>query len=148
MQFQTNRMSHSQDISQKRNFGTKLGLNGPNLGPKIFFSTTLDTMPAYHNMQNLENLMTQTQESDQKPQILANVGLICANLGQFFFSKIGLRHFFDLKNLRNPMISFREKLVTNGRTDGRTNGSEFIGPTSKVGASKNREGIFFAKTNV
>ena len=35
------------------------------------------------------------------------------------------------------MISFREKLVTDGRTDKRTDertdGSEFIGPTSKVG---------------
>ena len=35
------------------------------------------------------------------------------------------------------MISFREKLVTDERTDGRTNGSESIGPTSKVGGSKN-----------
>ena len=33
------------------------------------------------------------------------------------------------------MISFREKLVTNERTNRRTNGSEFIGPTSKVGGS-------------
>ena len=98
MQFQTNRVSQSQDISQKPNFGPKLGLNGPNLGPKIFFQPLyhfhqLDTMPVYHNMQNQENLMTQTQENDQKPQIWANLGLICPILG-LFFSKIGLRHFF------------------------------------------------------
>ena len=38
------------------------------------------------------------------------------------------------------MIGSPGKLVTDGRTnertDGRTNGSEFIGPTSKVGGSK------------
>ena len=102
MQFQTNHASQSQDISQKPNFGPKLGLNGPNLGPKIFFQPLyhfhqLDTMPVYHNMQNQENLMTQTQENDQKPQIWANLGLICLILGQkFFFFKIGLRHFFPL----------------------------------------------------
>ena len=47
-------------------------------------------MPVYHNMQNQENLMTQTQENDQKPQIWANLGLICPILGQkFFFEKWG-----------------------------------------------------------
>ena len=54
---------------------------------------------------------------------------IQANLGIFvFFSKIRLRHFlklitgyYDAKNLRNPMIGFRDKLVTDGRTDERTN---------------------------
>ena len=102
MQFQTNHASQSQDISQKPNFGPKLGLNGPNLGPKIFFQPLyhfhqLDTMPVYHNMQNQENLMTQTQENDQKPQIWANLGLICLILGQKnFVFKIRLRHFFPL----------------------------------------------------
>ena len=100
MQFQTNHASQSQDISQKPNFGPKLGLNGPNLGPKFFFSHyhfhQLDTMPVYH-MQNEEKLMTQTQESDQKPQIWANLGLICPNLGQYFFPrKLGFATFFDL----------------------------------------------------
>ena len=82
------------DISQKPNFGSKLGLNDPNLGHKNFFNHfhhfhQLDTMPAYHNMQNQE--MIQTQENDdQKPQIWANLGLICPNLGQkFFFRKSG-----------------------------------------------------------
>ena len=62
---------------------------------KIFSPTLnhfhqLDTMPVYHNMQNQENLMTQTQENDQKPQI-------CPNLGQkFFFRKSGFVTFFDL----------------------------------------------------
>ena len=44
----------------------------------------------------------------------------------------------------HPMISFVEKLITDGRADertadGQTNGSESksIGPTSKVGGSKN-----------
>ena len=37
------------------------------------------------------------------------------------------------------MISFREKLVTNERTDERTDGSEFIGPTSEVGGSNNKK---------
>ena len=36
------------------------------------------------------------------------------------------------------MISSREKLVTTGRTDERTNNSESIGPTSIVGGSKNK----------
>ena len=31
----------------------------------------LDTIAVYHNMQNQENLMTQTQESGHKPQIWA-----------------------------------------------------------------------------
>ena len=44
----------------------------------------LYTIPVYHNMQNQENLMTQTQESDQKPQIWANLRPICQNLGHFF----------------------------------------------------------------
>ena len=99
MQFQTSRLSQSQDMSQKPNFGPKLGLNGPNLGPKIFFHPLyhfhqLDTMPVYHNMQNQENLMTQTQESDQKPQLWANLGLIWR-----IWAK-------NAKNLRNPMTSF------------------------------------------
>ena len=72
MRFQTSRLSQSQDMSQKPNFGPKLGLNGPNLGPKNFFHPLyhfhqLDTMPVYHNMQNQENLMTQTRENDEKP---------------------------------------------------------------------------------
>ena len=62
MQFQTNRVSQSEDISQKPNFGSKLGINGLNLGPKFFHTLyhfhQLDTMPVYHNMQNRENLMT------------------------------------------------------------------------------------------
>ena len=36
VQFQTNRASQNQDISEKPNFGPKLGLNGPNLGPNSF----------------------------------------------------------------------------------------------------------------
>ena len=89
-------------MSQKPNFGPKLGLNGPNLGPKNFFHPLyhfhqLDTMPVYHNMQNQENLMIQTQENDQKPQIWANLGLICPILGQkIFFRKSGFVTFFDL----------------------------------------------------
>ena len=72
MQFQTNCASQCRDISQKPNFGPNLGLNDPNLGPKIFFqpfidSYQLNTMPVYHNMQNQENLMIQTQENDEKP---------------------------------------------------------------------------------
>ena len=100
IQNQENLMTQTQDIRQKPIFGPKLSLNGPNLGPKNFFQPLfhfhqLDTMPVYHNIQNQENLMTQTQKSDQKPQIWANLGLICSNLGQKdFFSKIGLRHFF------------------------------------------------------
>ena len=89
MQFQTNRMSQSQDISETPNFGAKLGINGPKLGPKIFFSHyhfhQLDIMPVFHNIQNQENLISQTQETDQKPQIWANLGLIYPSLGQFSF---------------------------------------------------------------
>ena len=76
-------------------------------------------MPVYHNMQNQTNLMNQTQENGRKPQIWAN-------LGPFFF-KTRLRHFlklitgyYDAKNLRNPMIGFREKPRTDTRTDGQT----------------------------
>ena len=36
LQFQTNRVSQSQDIRQQPNVGPKLGLNGPNFGPKNF----------------------------------------------------------------------------------------------------------------
>ena len=39
------------------------------------------------------------------------------------------------------MIGSPGKLVTNGRTNGRTDGSEFIGPTSKVGGSKNQRNL-------
>ena len=62
----------------------------------LYHSYQLDTMPAYHNMQNQENLMTQTQENDRKPQIWANLGLICPILGQFFFRKSDIVTFFDL----------------------------------------------------
>ena len=58
MQFQTNRVSQSQDIGQQPNFGPKLGLNGTNLGPNFFQSLyhlhQLDTMPVYYNMQYQE----------------------------------------------------------------------------------------------
>ena len=40
----------------------------------------------------------------------------------------------------NPMIGSPGKLVTNGRTNGLSNGSESIGTTSKVGGSKKNEG--------
>ena len=81
-------------------------------------------------MQNQRNLMMQTWIIDQKPGIWANLGPICPNLSQIiFFLKIGLRHFFplieawlDAKNQRNPMISFREKLVTDRRTNVWRNG--------------------------
>ena len=78
-----------------------------------------------------------------------------------FFRKIRLRHFVSFivlqlhaKFWKDPMIGFREKLVTNGRTDERTDGSESIGPTSKVGGSnkkiKNKKAITnkFAKLGV
>ena len=50
------------------------------------------------------------------------------------------------------MNGFREKLRTNGRTnertDGRTNGCESIGPTSKVGGSKNGSSCKFIHKNM
>ena len=48
-------------------------------------------MPAYHNMKNQENLIAQTQENDQKPQIL----------GQkiFFFGNQASSLFFDLQKI-------------------------------------------------
>ena len=58
-----------------------------------------------------------------------------------FFRKIRLCHFVSFivlqlhaKFWKDPMIGFREKL----RTDGRTDMGQSIGPTSKVGGSKNR----------
>ena len=75
-------------------------LNGPILGRNIFFECNdlhylVDIIAVYHNMQNQRNLMIQTRENGRKPQIWANLGPFCPNLGQeIFFSKIGLRHFF------------------------------------------------------
>ena len=71
-------------------------------GPKYFFECNdlhylVDIIAVYHNMQNQRNLMIQTRENGRKPQIWANLGPFCPNLGQIiFFSKIGLRHFFRL----------------------------------------------------
>ena len=56
-------------------------------------------MPVYHNMQNQTNLMIQTPENDQKPQIWENLGPFCQILAQKFSSKIGLFY-----NQANPMI--------------------------------------------
>ena len=48
----TNHASQSQGIREKPNFGPKLGLNGPNLGPN-FFSATLSLSPVrYHACQS------------------------------------------------------------------------------------------------
>ena len=59
---------------------------------------------------------------------------------QIFSSKIGLRQFVSTivlqlhaKFRKDPMTGYREKLRTNERTDM----GQSIGPTSKVGGSKN-----------
>ena len=102
MQYQTNRMSQCRDISRKPNFGPNLGLNGPNLGRKFFFQPQdhpclLDIMSVYHNMQNQKNVIIQTRENDQKPQIWSNLDPFCPILAQkILFSKIGLHHFLKL----------------------------------------------------
>ena len=62
MQYQTNQISQCRAMSQKPDFGPNLGLNGPILGPNIFFDCNnhqflLDIIAVYHNMQNQKNLM-------------------------------------------------------------------------------------------
>ena len=62
VQNQKNRPSQTQDIGRKPVFGPNLGLNGPILGPNIFFKHNehqqlLDIIVIYHNLQNCENLM-------------------------------------------------------------------------------------------
>ena len=115
----------------KTRFWAKFGPKWAHFGPGHFFECNnrqnlLDINAVYHNMQNQRNLMIQTRENGRKPQIWANLGPFCPNLGQInFFSKIGLRNFFkliigqfDAKNQENPMIGFREKLRTHGQTHG------------------------------
>ena len=94
--------------------------------------------------------MIQTWIIDQKPQIWANLGLICPILGQKnFFSKIGLRHFFDLLKT-SLMQKIKEILWTvseknSGQTNERTDMGQSIGPTSKVGGSKKLPKISISK---
>ena len=95
MQYQTNHMSQCRYISQKPNFGSNLGLNGPILGRNIFFGCNdlhylQDIIAVYHNMQNQRNLMIQTRENGRKPPIWAILGPFCPILGQeIFFRKSG-----------------------------------------------------------
>ena len=63
--------------------------------------------------------------------------------GKKFFPEIGLRHILGTailhlcaKNQKKLMTQSREKLVTDARTDGRTNGQRLIYRTSKVGPKK------------
>ena len=59
MQYQTNRMSQSRDITQKPDFGSNLSL--------IFqpqdHQYLLDIMPVYHNMQNQQNILKKMAEN-------------------------------------------------------------------------------------
>ena len=62
VQNQKNRPSQTQDIDRKPIFGQNLGLNGPILGPNIFFNHNkhrqlINIIVIYHNLQNCENLM-------------------------------------------------------------------------------------------
>ena len=76
-----------------KNFSKNFGPKWPKFGPEIFFQPQdhqylIDIMPVYHNMQNQTNLMIQTPENDQKPQIWAKLSPFCPILGQdIFFSK-------------------------------------------------------------
>ena len=56
-------------------------------------------MTVYHNMQNQENLLIQSQENDQKPQIWANLGLKRPNLGQSFMDENRVSSLFLLTKL-------------------------------------------------
>ena len=75
--------------------------------------------------------MMKSRENAKKPVFPA--------AGNEFFPEIGLRHILGIaiihlcaKNQQKLMSQSREKLVTDGRTDGRTNGQRLIYRTSEV----------------
>ena len=122
---------------EKMNLETKIiwrqVLIGPKFDPKNFFppqdhNYLLDILFFCWNMQNQRNLMIQTWIIDQKPRIWANLGPICPNLSQIiFFWKSGFVTFFHLlkaslmqKSREILWLVYRGKLVTNERTNGRT----------------------------
>ena len=107
-----------------------LGIFGPKLAQNYFFSKN-EVIHILNNVilrlctKNQENLMNGSLTKSKNPFL----GIFGPNWPKkFFFLKIGLRHILAIiilhlytKNQKIPMIQSREKLVTDERTDGRTN---------------------------
>jgi hypothetical protein len=101
MQYQTNRMSQSRDITQKLDFGSNLSLN---LDRKFFFHPQdhqylQDIVPVYY-MQNQKNLIVQTGEHPQdhsKMELGEKIIQLNISISRFFpdmrFSQGVHRHF-------------------------------------------------------
>ena len=84
------------------NLETKNNLETRVFWAKYFFRCNdclhqLDSIVVYHNMQNKEELMTQTRKNDQKPSFWAISGQFGPILGrEFFFQKSGSATLFSL----------------------------------------------------
>ena len=91
-----------QENGLKPHLSPFLALIWPILGPTTFFQPldnhqALQTINAYHNMQNREKLRHYEQENVLKLHLSPFLALNGPFLGQIiFFSKIGIRHFFTL----------------------------------------------------
>ena len=94
----------------------------------------LDIVASYHCMQLQGKLMIQTQNGKKLHfgHNLSPLGPNCATI--FFFSKIWFHQSLDImvsyhhvKKSEKPTIQSREDLVTDRRTDRRTDESDFIG---------------------
>ena len=105
---------------------------------KNCFSHFLAHIALYLSAKNQKKLMKQFCTKSKKPYFQAVFGPKFAQ--KKFFLKIGLRHFLGIailhhcaKNQKKLMSQSREKLVTDGRTDGRTEEHRLIYRTSEVG---------------
>ena len=125
---------------KKTSFGTDFGPFGQNLVPKNFFRgfylyQMLDIVISYRCMQFQEKLINQTWKNGKKNFFWAQFWPIWHKFGppMFFSSRIWLRQsleivvsFHHVQFQKKLMIQSRENLVTDGRTDGQTDESDFI----------------------
>ena len=90
----------------------------------------LDIVASYHCMQFQGKHMIQTQGNDQKTHFGPDLGPLGPNSGhQFFFQNLAssVARYYSQQYQKKLMIQSRENLVTDGRTDGQTDESDFIG---------------------
>ena len=129
--FQGKLMNQTWENGRKPSFGTDFGHCGPNLGPKknfheFFLYYILDIVASYHYMQFQRRIINQTWENAKKPSFGPNFGPFGPNLGhQIFFSKIWqsldiMVSYHHAQYQKKLMILSWENLVTEGRTDRRT----------------------------
>ena len=137
-------MIKSRENPEKPYFWAILGPFWPKFAPKNFFGKIgfhhiWESMITHQCAKNQKKLMIKSRENPEKPYFWAILGPFYPKFAKnFFFLKIGLRHIWGFmvthlcaKNQKKLMNQSWENLITDERTNGRTNTGQFIGPPGR-----------------